>query len=68
MTRECKTCEYKDGEYCKRYPPKAIILPVGFIIEDFDSIYPITKNYDWCGEYKKIYKQEDTYFNQTKNQ
>jgi len=54
MTRQCKTCVYKDGEFCKRYPPTLIVTPDS-CIDDFDQVYPEVVDNDWCGEYKKIY-------------
>ena len=53
--RKCKTCEYKDGNFCKRYPP--VIVPVDVHV---DYYYPYVVNDDWCGEYKKIYVQEES--------
>jgi hypothetical protein len=44
----CKFWELKDDHLlwglCRRHPPKMM---------DFESLWPTTKDHDWCGEYEE---------------
>ena len=49
MKRQCKDCEFKEGEYCKRYPPTTFNNEE--YISGFLQTYPEVEDDDWCGEY-----------------
>jgi len=59
MTKQCKTCKYKDKIFCKRYPPKVISINHPM---HTTQVYPEIIDNDWCGEYKKVYEYRKNSF------
>ena len=48
---KCEKCFYKDGVFCKRYPPTIFFVP-DYTVE-YVQFYPEVMDDDWCGEFKQ---------------
>ncbi|WP_180287377.1 hypothetical protein [Puniceibacterium antarcticum] len=52
---ECSGCFFWDtgsftgAGYCRRNPPSVELNQTGTVTDS--AVWPVTKSYDWCGEY-----------------
>ncbi len=55
MNRRCDKCEWWVGVEgfgdCRKLPPR--------ILTDVTSVFPITEDSDWCGEFKEKEQEEN---------
>lgn len=54
MKGYCKDCRWRDGQYCRRYPPQMTLYtsdPFPPLRYDLGAFYPDVALTEWCGEF-----------------
>ena len=62
-TRACSNCAYwnaleEDHGECRRHAPQTIAFEVDEEVK-FESMFPVTVNIDWCGDFSPTIASKD---------